>query len=300
MPKLSRLMALVTLGLASLGTPLYGWWEAGHMTVALIAKGQLTPAAAKNIQEILAFAFDGDQGEDPFLFASVWPDLIKDKGVRCMDSWHYVNWILASNQVVSASETAYQEGGESTQVVAIIDQCLKTLRNPQSGQWEKAFMLRWLIHLVGDLHQPLHCATLYSAQFKTGDLGGIKFELPLKETPNLHFLWDAGLGAIPNLRYLEYSLQPKHAPSEALRRPTEELKGRVPREKLPQLLNPSLKAWGVESFDLAKSVAYAGITPGQAPSAAYLAKSRLVVAQQLTLAGYRLADLLNELYRDKK
>ena len=300
MPTFSKLMTLSALGVASLGVPLYGWWEAGHMTVALIAKGQLTPAATKSVQEILAFAFDGDQGEDPFLFASVWPDLIKDKGLRTMDSWHYVNFVFAPKRLVSARATAYLQGGESSQVVAITDQCLKTLRNPQAGKWEKAFMLRWLIHLVGDIHQPLHCATLYTAQFKAGDLGGIKFALPLKDTPNLHFLWDSGLGAIPNLRYFEYSEKPDHAPSEALRHAAKAMMESVPRVKLPQLLNPEVQAWAVESFGLAKTVAYAGITPGQTPSVDYLAKSRLVVTQQLALAGYRLADLLNELYRDPK
>ena len=299
MPRFSRTLTLAALAVASVSAPGYGWWEAGHMTVALIAKDQLSPAAARNVNELLAFAFDGDQGEDPFLYASVWPDLIKDKGLKAMDSWHYVNFILASNHTVPERATAYLQGGESAQVVTLIDQCLKTLRAPQAGRWEKVFMLRWLIHLVGDIHQPLHCATRFTDQFKDGDLGGIQFELPLKDTPNLHFLWDAGLGAIPDLRYRDYSLKREHAPSEALRRAAEDLRRTFPREKLPQRLERSPRAWALESFHLARTVAYVGITPGQAPSPEYLAKGRLVASQQLALAGYRLADLLNECCGDQ-
>lgn len=68
------------------------------------------------------------------------------------------------------------------------------------------------------------------------------------------------------------------------------------RQRLPQLAQAGPRSWAEERFQLARTAACAGIAPGRAPSAAYLAKARRVVAQQLALAGYRLADLLTGLF----
>ena len=56
----------------------------------------------------------------------------------------------------------------------------------------KSIALRLYIHIVGDLHQPLHSASVYSYQFPDGDLGGNLFSIKYKDYPQLHRLWDAG------------------------------------------------------------------------------------------------------------
>lgn len=80
----------MTLALALLATPLLGWWDAGHLTVALIARDHLDPAARRQVEAILGAPFDGGGAEDPFLQASVWPDLLKERGLKALDAWHYV------------------------------------------------------------------------------------------------------------------------------------------------------------------------------------------------------------------
>lgn len=78
--------------------------------------------------------------------------------------------------------------------IAAIQKGIATISNPKAGKWEKAFMLRVLLHVVADIHCPMHCIQLYSEKFPEGDKGGMKFELngPKELTnKNLHSLWDS-------------------------------------------------------------------------------------------------------------
>jgi hypothetical protein len=275
---------------------LHGWWDSGHMAIALIAKDQFLPLTAAQVAELLAVPMALEEGGDPLMLASVWPDLLKDRGLRAFDSWHYTGIPCGPKRVLSRQARARLPGDEEGQLVATLGQCLATLRNPQSGPWEKAFMLRWLIHLVGDLHQPLHCANWYDPSFPKGDQGGISYPIAYGKITNLHGLWDSALGLVPDARYAEFFMSSDSAPWATLQAYAQRAQLAFPREKLPQLGQASPKAWAHESNHLARAFAYQGIKPGQTPSAAYLAKNRRIVAQQLVLAGYRLADLLNEIF----
>lgn len=289
-----RFFRVLAIGLACCLLPsgsLWAWWDAGHMAIALVARDQLSPQACARVNELLAVPMDLEAAEDPLVQASVWPDLLKERGVRAFDSWHYLGipYCPAGARVRPPREP-------NGQLVASVEQCLGTLGNPMAGRWEKAFMLRWLIHLVGDLHQPLHCVDRYDRSHPRGDMGGLAFAVSYGKVTNLHFLWDAGAGLLPDLRYGGYRRSAEDGPSEALRALARQLQLEYPRTAFPQLAGGSPKAWVMESHRLARNVAYQGIRPGQAPSAAYLARSRRVVARQLALAGYRLADLLNGLF----
>lgn len=87
--------------------------------------------------------------------------------------------------------TSYQQ---DVNAINIINWCLTVLKHNLDGiSFERAFMARYLLHLVGDIHQPLHSTLMYNATYKTGDLGGnlIKMLTPAGATMNLHSYFDS-------------------------------------------------------------------------------------------------------------
>jgi hypothetical protein len=70
-----------------------------------------------------------------------------------------------------------------------------------NNQFEKSFMIRNFIHIIGDIHQPLHAAELYSQQFQKGDEGGNLFKIEYSDNiNNLHKLFDSGVDKLPELK----------------------------------------------------------------------------------------------------
>jgi len=159
--------------------------------------------------------------------------------------------------------------------------------------------LRFIIHFVGDIHQPLHCATLASSANPQGDRGGNLVSIRITgangkpKTTNLHSYWDGGLTTFPptgaNFKPPALSRIPA-----AARRATS---GNPPTDPALNLNEPTnFQAWADESFQLAKDVAYKGIANGGKPTAAYSKKGVQVVRKRVAWGGYRLAALLNSIW----
>lgn len=187
-----RLLAAVVVLLAVLLVPLPGraWGASGHRIVARIAAKNLSPVARQKVRAILGVS---DAGlEASMANASIWPDRI-DKGATGTERWHFVNVPVFS----PFSLAGLCGGGEC--VTSQIEDMARRLRTNQSGftlaakpipprpmtQQELAF----LIHLVGDVHQPLHAVV-------NGDRGGncVFLTKPLvngtDKTDQLHGVWD--------------------------------------------------------------------------------------------------------------
>ena len=109
--------------------PLFGWWESGHMAVALIAKDHLSPQAAAQVYGLLAAPLHPEDGGDLLLLASVWPDLVKDKGLRVFDTWHYQSLPYVQGSRRSTKAPGVSARDQDGQIVSIVEQCLVTL-NP--------------------------------------------------------------------------------------------------------------------------------------------------------------------------
>jgi hypothetical protein len=265
------------------------------MIVPLIAQEDLTAEAKKGVQELLSVQASYFPQTSDFIRASVWPDTLRQTGLTVMSSGHYISLTYDPTHLLKAEELSFLKGTHHSEIVFALTQCQKTLLNPQAGQWEKAFALRWVIHLVGDIHQPLHCTTFYSLQFPKGDIGGNSFliESPYK---NLHMLWDAACGALPSMKYTDYKTNQNDASSEGLRKLAQEWRLQYPREQFSELSAERIETWAEESHQLAIDCAYMGIKPKQAPTQEYLERSQEVAIRRLTLAGYRLADILNEAF----
>jgi hypothetical protein len=164
------------------------------------------------------------------------------------------------------------------------------LSDTQAGAELRAADLSFLIHMIGDMHQPLHCESLFDDEFPNGDRGGNDFYVkPEQNGVRLHGIWDGLLGTAEN---------PVVQWRNSLTILTEH-----PRASLPELTEGTTpKAWSLESRRLAIRYGYLrghlkGSTNSEtAPSLPedYLKNAKSVAERQAALAGYRLADEIQE------
>ncbi len=168
-----------------------------------------------------------------------------------------------------------------------------TLQNPSATQSNQAVSLRYLIHFVGDITQPLHCSTAVSALRTHGDSGGNSFYITNDYWDNLHSLWDAGGG------YLFDSLsRPLTVGNQnTLNAKIATIEADYPYNYSTNLGTiPNPMTWAQEGLNLAKTVSYVGITLNGTPSNDYLNTTMATTKQRMAAGGHRLADLLNTLY----
>jgi hypothetical protein len=173
----------------------------GHILVAQVAKDRLnqlgkSSALEKFTQLITAFNNLTDGRTNTFIEASVWADDIKEYGIKIFDSYHFTN-VIYDPEFMFKGMTQFQQDINALNTLGWVDTVLKT--NKDGITFERAFMARYLLHLVGDVHQPLHSALMYSSKHKTGDAGGnlvkiITTAATNSTSINLHAYMDAMAG----------------------------------------------------------------------------------------------------------
>ncbi len=190
------------------------WNNRGHMLVAQLAWQELEPSARQAAFELLQkhphyeeflIADKPDNINDDewaFMRAAVWPDWVRsnDSEIYHKPTWHYIN-------IPFAPEDSELEPPDNVppqiNIVSQISWCGAQVLNAPADKW-KAVNLCWVLHLIGDIHQPLHCATLFSDQFPDGDKGGNKSIVRIGAgRKKLHSFWDGVLGKstkVNNLR----------------------------------------------------------------------------------------------------
>lgn len=287
---LTRLLSVILAGWFAL--PAYGWWETGHQTVARVAAAHLTPAARTRIARILSVPDSTDSVAEALATASTWAD--ETKAQTGTGDWHFID--LAIQDSPSDIPERCMDDNCAPARIRLFASELKT--HPPGARWSELDALRYVVHLVGDIHQPLH--TISDA-----DLGGNCEQLqpPFGKAKNLHALWDGGIieAMDAGSRELASSLEKDVAAmSEADRLAMaagdqddwvwqgHELAIQNIYGKLHIPTEPVI-------FPKSCSVAPADIT-GFKPEvdAAYVSAMKPVVRLQLTRAGLRLARLLNE------
>lgn len=260
----------------------FAWDGTGHRLIAQIAYDRLTPSAQAKVDQMTGLLDENYPAPSRFLYASTWPDRIRGDGVDAFDHWHYI-------------EKPYSIDGTSTHfpsrenVVWAIYQSQQVLQSPKSNRYEKAIFLQFLVHFTGDAHQPLHCAELYSKQFPQGDRNGNDYLIKDNNAQNLHAFWDEGVGLFRNnsRKYPLTNAQVKKLAQQiTISYPASYFGDKV------NDLNPN--DWANESYQLAIKNAYK-IPENTVPSQDYVTSGQQVAAQQIALAGYRLANLLNKI-----
>jgi hypothetical protein len=283
---LKRLTAVTAILFALFAAaPSQAWWGTGHMVVAQVAYDRLNPKAKAEVDRLIAI--DALPESNTFVTAAAWADDLKLLDVHLYDEWHYLDIPF------SPDGTTLPPVEKAGNVQWAMDQCIRTLRSHKSPETEKARALRFLIHFVGDAHQPLHCTTRVTVAHPTGDRGGNDFLVSAGRLRNLHMYWDSAVGLFEDVK------RPMDAEAtETIR----DFAGRAvnanPAASFPTLSVLDTHKWVEEGSALAQSVVYT--TPeAQAPSDDYKKKTQDTSFRQIALAGYRLAALLNDLYAQK-
>ncbi|WP_010581939.1 S1/P1 nuclease [Schlesneria paludicola] len=197
----------------------FAWHDGGHKTVAAIAFRQLSPVEKTAVFELLKkhprfpeeFAAktpssltDDAKIEWAFQQAAVFPDIARGyqgnlKTTFHRPLWHFINFpeFLSSDDrqalhpeaSLNLSTSTPSQLADDSNVIQVIRSARSTIADTSKGESERALMLSWLFHTIGDVHQPLHSTAFFSrGLFPTGDRGGNRVSTIQKD--NLHSVWD--------------------------------------------------------------------------------------------------------------
>jgi hypothetical protein len=294
-----------------LASPASAWNATGHRVVAAIAYERLTPAARTRVDELLrhhpdyASLLTADAPENPegraraaFLAAAVWPDTIKGdprfyddlrKDAQAtplipgfLDMARHTNWHYYD--VPYTPDGAPPQEAGVPNALTEVQRLMNEMSSPAESAAQLSYDLPWIEHIIGDLHQPLHCVSRFLKSQPKGDAGGnFVFVSP---GGNLHVFWDDLAGIDTSDAYVT-----QYAGEAAAGHPSQD-----EVEKNPQ-------AWIEEGFAAAKSDVYTfGLEIGSRDkpiqlSDRYRENAKMVAQARIALAGYRLAAVLNAAFK---
>lgn len=248
------------------------WNGLGHRLVAQIAYNHLT-AHTKQIANLYNQTLNKGHYHQNFVNAAAWLDWLRDDELLVK---HYINLPF------SIDGTPLLPPNKSNAITAIKESIL-ILKNQATVMNEKGFYLRVLLHVVADLHQPMHAVSQFSKFHPYGDKGGNLFRLKSNRiASNLHAYWDKGGGFL--------TAKQKYSKAQLIRK-AYNIEKKWPCELQKMNLNPI--KWANESHQLALTEAYQ-LKLGEKPNNAYEKKVKKITEQQIALAGCRLAALLNK------
>lgn len=327
---MKRIALTIALAASAFVTPAKAWNSRGHMVVAAIAWDRMTPAARAQASVLLRINPDyatwvagiasDDRDRIAFMQAATWPDDLRSRictgRPECVDDdryepadagnnlnigyrdkrlrryWHFVDIPFTNDG--TATKPPFRYNAE-TQINLFSD----SLRDASLGDEAKSFDLSWLLHMVGDVHQPLHATSRFNVTFRGGDDGGngvivcspTAAKCETKNRPfKLHSLWDDAIGTSGDATS---AWRKAGGLIAQLRDPTSFLSTMLARADL----NSAPGDWIKESAALAQAYAYvppigAGKGP-YFPGADYRRNAGSIAEQQIVIAGARLAQMLN-------
>ena len=301
------------------------WNATGHQVVAGIAWDNMTPMARQNAIALLQAApqdacllelFPNDsrpvaeRQREFFMRASTWPDIVRpsEEDTRACTrfhnrDWHFINYFWEGiSGATGANAPEEREDIETPEINAV--ERLKLFRplvacgTPACGtsREERATTLAWILHLVGDIHQPLHTSARVTSRprEREGDQGGNLFKLgPNNDSLSLHSYWDGIVDRAE--RRLPEEEGNNHAYLNRIIRMITQDHPRNPA-MVNRLRSGDFEAWSLEGFETTKSVIYpSSLERAQMPSNAYRGIAFTRSKEAIALGGYRLADLLNKM-----
>lgn len=318
---------LISTVLAAFGSPTlaHAWNTVGHRTVAELAWRNMDGHERRAVSELLKqhphykqlLAADVPKGVDTnewvFLTAAVWPDRVRPAKHGQPPKPEF---ITQYDLYPHAIGYPFLEAGETNQALLenfyiakpnaemVLSNSIATLKNKNASAHDRAVSLCWTIHLMGDLHQPLHDANMVSEKRPEGDhLGGHHIALnPDGKRIDFHSFWDRLGGVDPSYQTIvaltdEISSDPALKPSAMKEYKTDK----------------TIASWVQEGFRIAVNFAYSpnhihyvhleDLESGKTPETAipkmssdYVAKAKSIANRRLALAGQRLTDVLKKVW----
>lgn len=254
----------------------YAWNLVGHAVIAQIAYDNLTPKTKTQVDYLVQVFHKTYPTIDSFQTMSGWADKIRGDNMVAFSHWHFVNIPFSTDGTKLPPYPKYNSAWAITQ----FQYALTNAKQP----FNRAMALAFLSHFVGDAHQPLHCSTRVSKQYPNGDKGGNLYPIKISFAKNLHQFWDEGAGL-----FLIHNNK-----SQKIIDLAKKIEQQYPKTNVKKSLQyNSPYQWTHYSFDIAKHFVYT--TPKNAkPNTAYIKQSQQIVKKQIALAGYRLANILNQ------
>lgn len=237
----------------------FSWGKTGHRIVGQIAENHLSDKAKKNLKLLM--------GNETLASVSNFMDFIKSEPkYKHMDPWHY--------STIPDSLT-YEQAGTPPEgdVIVTIQRLIEELKTKKFTDEDELFALKCLVHLIGDIHQPLHVGNGFD---KGANDINVRF---FYENRNLHSVWDSGIIDHEQLSFTEYTKEIDHATPQLI----------------AKLQASTVLDWANESKAIRPQL-YTTMANDNRLSYRYIYDNKHIVDRRLMEAGIRLAGVLNAIY----
>ncbi len=291
------------------------WDDTGHKLTTYIAWEQMSPQVReKAIKILLSAPEDSDlsvfylqdsrsataKQRELFMIASTWADIVRNKDFKNRyakyhhGTWHYLDtfWREVNGKVELVPELQ-SDKENAIERLFVFD---KMLRDISASDADKAIALAWILHLGGDIHQPLHDSARVTKYDPKGDQGGNLFMLSPKgakgeDRVSLHWYWDSIIGR--NIPRVNDACDSEYLPAIA-----QQMIKKYPFAKMQNRLKiGKFDEWQQEGFQIASTKLYpSSLKFGEMPSESYKKQAFEIAQEQIALAGYRLGEMLNQIF----
>ncbi|MCA1608099.1 MAG: S1/P1 nuclease, partial [Acidobacteria bacterium] len=293
----------------------WAWDDVGHKITGYIAWQRMAPQARDNVIRVLRTAPEDSHlsafymayGPEPeavrkreyFELVTTWADIIRDRAFDNRykkyhrSNWHYDDffWRQTASGIELVKEA--EEGGQAVRRLVEFD---RLVRDAAAADRDKAIAIAWIMHLGGDIHQPLHTSARVTDLEPKGDQGGNLFLLMPQSTPradqvNLHWFWDSIVGR-------NMPIGSDNCGREYVEQIAERMMNRHPFSAVQGKLQlGNYEEWKKESFALNNTVVFSlELRRFEMPSQKYKRNAFRVAERQLAMAGYRLGETLNNVF----
>ena len=252
---------ILTLCVLITSVEAFAWGKSGHRIVGEIAQKNLSLAAQKGVQAIL--------GNETLPKVATWADEIKSNHrYDYAAPWHFVNFPYGKNYF----DVPKSKDGDVLEAIIRMDE---TLRNKRSTTTEKQEALKFLVHFVGDVHQPLHVG-------QATDRGGNSVNvLWFDEPTNLHHVWDDSILRFEEFSYSEYVTE----------------LNKFTNDQRLSISEGTPLDWAIETRSYSDVVYNIGADKKLGYD--YQAKAKPIIEERLRSGGLRLAKMLNDVFENK-
>jgi hypothetical protein len=244
-----------------IGSPVGAWGPIAHRAIARLAEQRLTPQAKTHVAALLA--------GQPLANVALWADDVRTTTHPQTYNWHFTNIPIGSSGYVATRDCRPSPRGDC--VVAAIERSTLTLRSSKVVSSRKD-ALQFLVHLVADIHQPLHTG-------HNADRGGTDRTIAeIGNADNLHGAWDSGI------------IRASGRNENALVAVANQW---LQTQNESQIANSAVVEWANEGFRLARDVAYREVAGDNAITLAERQEAIRIIEKRIAKAGVRLAAVLN-------